>query len=239
MPAIPAVLRRGPRLVGRVPLTLALTVVALIGLGVGGYLLAFAGSDETHLTDPAPENHNFHIDGEANRYAGPSPLKVSFFADSFHSKGKVDYYWRFDDGFFSRSQNPTHTFVKPGYYQVLVDAIDRKTKFNDRFNLFMGVWPADIWARAQSGKGIANKQEIAAQWRRTNARKRKLIQDCLNNAECRKRQIAIDQAKVTEYQKEWNNCSNKAKCKKYLLPALRKARQVVAKDKQGIPTVPK
>ena len=239
MPAIPAVLRRGPLLVGRVPLTLAITIVALIGLGVGSYLLAFAGSDETRLTDPAPENHSFHIDGEANRYAGPSPMKVSFYADAFHKKGKVDYYWRFDDGFFSKAQNPTHTFVKPGYYQVLVDAIDRKTKLNDRFNLFMGVWPPAIWARAQSGRGIANKQEIAKQWSRTYARKRQLIQDCLNDPACKKRQIAIDQSKVAEYKKEWKNCTNRAKCKKYLLPALRRAQLVVEKDLKGIPTVSK
>jgi len=44
---------------------------------------------------------------------------------------------------------------------------------------------------------------------------------------------------VAEYKKEWKNCTNRAKCKKYLLPALRRAQLVVEKDLKGIPTVSK
>jgi hypothetical protein len=237
MPALPAALRRGPLLVRRVPLVLALVVVALIAAAVLAVVVIAGGNDSTKLLDPAPENHAFHIDGEADRYAGPAPMKIKFYADAYHNKGGVTYFWRFDDGFATKDKNPTHTFVKPGYYQVLVDAVDSKTKNNDRFNLFIGVWPADVWAKAQSGKAVNNQAEVAQQWARTRQRKRDLIANCLRDPACQKRQLKIDQTRLANLQKELKACTKK-KCEKVLAPAIKKIERTVENDKRGIPHLP-
>jgi hypothetical protein len=91
---------------------------------------------------------NFDVSGNADSFAGPSPHISRFTASSKHANGDVLYRWRFDDGTTSQEQNPTHSFARPGYYTVILDAHDEDGN-NDRQTFLLGVWPGKQWAKAQ------------------------------------------------------------------------------------------
>jgi hypothetical protein len=168
-------------------LTVLLLVLPTAGCGFGN-----GGHDKKNTNLPAvkdlsPEDPNFHVNGEAGPYAGGAPLKVQFAAKAYRGSGDVRWYWRFDDGMSSTEQNPTHTFAKPGYYQVVVDAIDGKKHTNFR-SLYMGVWPADVWRRRAKLTDAESAVEVVKQQRRTRKRKHQLREDCLKAPAC-KRQL--------------------------------------------------
>lgn len=61
----------------------------------------------------------------ANTLAGAPPLTVNFTVQATDPDGSVvDYAWTFDDGGFSREQNPTKTFVVAGSYTVRLTVTD-------------------------------------------------------------------------------------------------------------------
>ena len=114
---------------------------------------------------------NFDVSGNADQFAGPTPLISRFTAKSKNAKGDVIYRWRFDDGTTSEEQNPTHSFPRPGYYTVILDALDEDGN-NDRQTFLLGAWPPQQWAEAQrtplTKKGAQDAQKV--QQARTDAR---------------------------------------------------------------------
>jgi hypothetical protein len=136
------------------------------------------------VEDPVPEDHSFHVNGEADRYAGPAPHKVQFAAEAYNASGDVRWFWSFEDGTTSTDQNPTHTFKKPGYYLVHLDARDEKNRSAAR-GLYLGIWPAKVWRAAQRG-AIDRVAEVRKQHRRTKERRRRLRQLCRRDPECRR-----------------------------------------------------
>lgn len=121
--------------------------------------------------DDGGGNGNFNVSGDADRFAGPTPLVSRFSADAKNASGDVIYRWRFDDGTTSEEQNPTHTFKRAGYYTVILDARDESGN-NDRQTFLLGAWPPQQWAEAQRSpltkKGALQAQRV--QQRRTDAR---------------------------------------------------------------------
>jgi hypothetical protein len=117
----------------------------------------------------------FDVTGNADTFAGPTPLISRFNAEAKHADGDVIYRWRFDDGTTSQEQNPTHTFKDPGYYTVILDARDEHGD-NDRQTFLLGVWPTQQWAKAQNTpltqEGAKEAQRV--QQARTNARHKKV-----------------------------------------------------------------
>jgi hypothetical protein len=117
----------------------------------------------------------FDVSGNADTFAGPTPLISRFTAQSKHANGDVIYRWRFDDGTTSQEQNPTHTFKDPGYYSVILDARDEDGN-NDRQTFLLGVWPTKQWAKAQNTpltqSGAKEAQRV--QQARTDARHEKI-----------------------------------------------------------------
>jgi hypothetical protein len=161
----------------RIPPKLLITLFAALAAAM--LVGACGGSDDKgkkgSLDDTNPDNLGFHVAADANRFGGPTPLKVQFFSAPFHETGPVRWRWRFDDGTTSEEQNPSHTFAKPGYYQVLMEARDRKGA--DAWNLIVGAWPADLWEARQKGttgpvssRTVKGYQKV--QGHRTTARRR-------------------------------------------------------------------
>jgi hypothetical protein len=122
--------------------------------------------------DPQPNNQRFHTRALADHYGGPVPMTVKFNVKPFNENGDVAYRWHFDDGTASSAVAPAHTFSKPGTYQVLLDARD-STGDNDRWNLVVGAWPADVWGTtkpedipkeqaAQKARSAKRNAEVAA-----------------------------------------------------------------------------
>jgi PKD domain-containing protein len=99
----------------------------------------------------------------ADPFAGPAPLAVRFTAAAKNAFGKARYHWRFDDGTASNSQNPAHSFPRPGYYLVIVDVFDQSGN-NTRQSLLLGVWGAREWAESQRVR-LTRKRAIRAQKR--------------------------------------------------------------------------
>jgi hypothetical protein len=126
---------------------------------------------------------NFDVSGNADQFAGPTPLNARFTAESKNAKGDVLYRWRFDDGTTSQEQNPTHSFPRPGYYTVTLDAIDEEGN-NDRQTFLLGAWPPRQWASAQRSpltkKGARDAQRI--QQARTDARQAEIRKRLLQRA---------------------------------------------------------
>ena len=58
------------------------------------------------------------VDINADVIEGPAPLDINFTATT--EKTVLDWSWDFDDGSGADQQNPSHTFVKPGLYDVSV-----------------------------------------------------------------------------------------------------------------------
>lgn len=146
-----------PRLLKRLLVPAALVAAALAIAACGG--------------DDGGGNGNFNVSGDADRFAGPTPLVSRFSADAKNASGDVIYRWRFDDGTTSEEQNPTHTFKRAGYYTVILDARDESGN-NDRQTFLLGAWPPQQWAEAQRSpltkKGALQAQRV--QQRRTDAR---------------------------------------------------------------------
>jgi hypothetical protein len=116
------------------------------------------------------------VTANLDRFAGPVPLTGNFSAKAKDAKGKVYYRWRFDDGTQSESQTTTHTFPRPGYYTVILDARDQSGNFA-RQSLLLGAWPVKQWAEAQTRpvtRASAKRTEQVQQGR-TDARHRDLI----------------------------------------------------------------
>lgn len=121
--------------------------------------------------DDGGSDGDFNVTGNADRFAGPTPLISRFTADSKNASGDVIYRWRFDDGTTSEEQNPTHTFKRAGYYTVILDARDENGN-NDRQTFLLGAWPPEQWATAQrtplTKRGALQAQRV--QQRRTDQR---------------------------------------------------------------------
>jgi hypothetical protein len=143
-----------------VPGVLAL---ALIGAGCGG------GDDNK-------SSGTLEVKADVDRFAGPVPLNGKFSASAKNADGKVHYRWRFDDGTQSEEQNPSHSFPRPGYYTVILDARD-ESGINARQSLLLGAWPAKQWAVAQTKpltkRGAIHTQKV--QQGRTDKRRAELI----------------------------------------------------------------
>jgi hypothetical protein len=149
---------------------LTLPILALLVAGCGGD----DKSNASKAKDPSSKDPRFHVQTTASKYAGPAPLTISFKTVPFKASGDVAYRWRFDDGTTSAAQNPVHTFKKPGYYQVLMDARDEKN--NTRWNLFVGAWGAQEWEKAQKRARPLTEAQAKKirrnQWKRTHDRRR-------------------------------------------------------------------
>lgn len=133
--------------------------------------------EEHKLDDPNPDNTKFHVGADATRFGGPAPLTIKFYSTPFNKKkgDPVYWRWRFDDGTpHSEEQNPTHTFPKPGYYQVLMEA--RTPTGHDAWNLIVGVWPPKLWEAGQKSATRASPTTVRAfqrqQGRRTGKRRK-------------------------------------------------------------------
>lgn len=88
------------------------------------------------------------VTATAKPFGGPAPLKSSFVTKVKNADGNVIFRWRFDDGTISTERDPTHTFKKPGYYLVVVDARDEGGN-TDRHNLLLGAVTGDEWGKAR------------------------------------------------------------------------------------------
>jgi hypothetical protein len=222
----------------RIPLFVALLAAGLVVVGVGA-VVVFAGGDEKKtITDPDPENHEFHVNGVAERYAGAAPLKTKFAAEAFNEKGKVHWTWRFDDGAVSLDKNTEYTFKEPGYYQVLVDGGDEAGNVA-RMNLLIGVWPRGLWEKAMAGKPYNQTKEVSKQWTRTALRKKRIVENCLKVPECRKQELAARREKREQVRKARALCRKDPKCVRDTREALREAREKRRRAKrQGIPDIP-
>jgi hypothetical protein len=150
-----------------IKLALVLGVLALVltAAGCGGSSDKKGGGGTVSLTV------------DADRFAGPTPLNSKFSAKPKDAQGQVHYRWRFDDGTQSEEQNPAHSFPRPGYYTVIVDARDESGN-NTRQSLLLGAWPPQQWAEAQTKpltkKGAIQTQKV--QQHRTDLRHQELIQ---------------------------------------------------------------
>jgi hypothetical protein len=132
------------------------------------FVAACGGDDERR-------GGTFGVTGDADQYAGPTPLISRFTANAKNANGDVAYRWRFDDGTISEEQNPTHTFGRAGYYTVILDARDENGD-NDRQTFLLGVWPRKQWQQGQRRRLTPERAKTAqrVQQRRTDARLREL-----------------------------------------------------------------
>jgi hypothetical protein len=143
-----------------VPGVLAL---ALFGAGCGG-------------GDKSKGSGTLEVTANLDRFAGPVPLTGKFSAHAKNAKGTVYYRWRFDDGTQSETPATTHTFPRPGYYTVILDARD-ESGTNARQSLLLGAWPVKQWAKAQTTP-ITKKSALLTekvQQGRTDKRRQGLI----------------------------------------------------------------
>jgi hypothetical protein len=146
----------------------------LLSASLGGCWGPFSGNEpKSHLKDPLPNSNSFHIAGDAAPFGGPVPLKSKFYLDTFHASGDVTYHWNFDDGTISRERQPTHTFTRAGYYQVVVEVKDEKGHRTGH-NLILGAWPPSIWKRSGKFSNPRLLNEVVRQTRRTAKRRREL-----------------------------------------------------------------
>jgi hypothetical protein len=156
------------------PLKLFLVLAAAVAAAV--FVTACGGDDNGG-------GGTFDVSGNADHFAGPTPLISRFTAKSKNAKGDVIYRWRFDDGTTSTEQNPTHTFPRAGYYTVILDARD-ETGTNDRQTFLLGAWPPKQWAEAQrtplTKKGARDAQRV--QQARTDARHKDIRKKLLERA---------------------------------------------------------
>lgn len=224
----------------RIPLFVALVAAGLVAIAVAAVVVLAGGDDDekTKLFDPDPDNHNFHVAGVAEKYAGPAPMKIKFASQAFNAKGKVQWFWRFDDGAVTTEQHPEHYFKEPGYYQVLVDARDESGEVG-RMNVFIGVWPRKLWEKAQAGKPYGQTKEIAKQWERTSRRKKLMVQRCLKIPVCRKQELEERRVKREQARKAREDCRKSPECVRETRKAQRESREKLrAAREAGIPAIP-
>lgn len=160
----------------RVLLLVAVSLLAAAAVFVVALVLDDEGEATHKLKDPLPAHHGFDIRANADRFAGTPPMKVNFTAAPFDNVGSVKWHWKFDDGTVSTEQNPTHTFSRSGYYQVVLEATDEKGNRNG-WNLILGVWPRTSVEAVRSGKvkGVKGALgEVQKQQRRTGKRRAEL-----------------------------------------------------------------
>jgi hypothetical protein len=237
-----ALMSRVRNLLRRIPLFIALVAAGLV-VAAAAAIVVFAGGDEKPalekaLVDPDPRNHEFHVTGVASRYGGPAPMKSKFAAKAFNGSGKINWFWRFDDGAVSLDRTPEHTFKEPGYYQVLVDAQDEKGNVA-RMNVLLGVWPRRLWEKAQAGKSYNRAKEISKQWQRTALRKKRIVANCLKIPVCRRQELAERRAKREQVRKARALCRKDPKCVRETRKIRREAREKRRRARRaGIPDVP-
>jgi len=94
------------------------------------------------------ERDDFAADADADTYAGPAPLAVHFSAKTINGTAPVVYAWDFDDHSGSAQQNPAHTFRRPGWYLVTMDARDGAGR-SYPINLQLHAWKPSEWRRLQ------------------------------------------------------------------------------------------
>ena len=63
----------------------------------------------------------------------------------------VIYFWDFDDGYTSNLQDPTHTYLKTGWYNVTLEIADRKGNF-DTGTYQIGVQPNNVFTYVSTDK---------------------------------------------------------------------------------------
>jgi hypothetical protein len=142
-------------------LILALALGAVVAIGCG--------------EDDKGSSGRFKVSGKVDHFAGPTPLVARLSASSRNADGDVIYRWRFDDGTASSKPDVTHTFSRPGYYQVILDARDESGS-NDRQTFLFGAWPPRQWSEAQRApltkSGALQAQKV--QQARTDKRHKEL-----------------------------------------------------------------
>jgi PKD domain len=146
-----------------------LTCIGITAVAAMALLAAGCGDDD------GGGGGKFKVKATAEKFAGPTPLVTRFSASTSGEEGDVLYRWRFDDGTTSTDQDPGHTFSRPGYYQVILDARDEDGNAA-RQSLLLGAWPPKQWADAQV-KPFTKKSAAAAQkgqQRRTDRRRAEL-----------------------------------------------------------------
>jgi hypothetical protein len=150
----------------KVALVPGVLALALIGAGCGG---------DDNKKEAGGE---LSLSVDADRFAGPTPLKVNFSAKPKNTTGEVHYRWRFDDGTQSDDPSPSHAFPRAGYYTVIVDVRDESGN-NTRQSLLLGAWPPRQWALAQT-KPLTKKSALTTQkvqQARTDARHKDLREE--------------------------------------------------------------
>jgi hypothetical protein len=130
-----------------------------------------------------PSGGKFDVRGDVDHFAGPTPVVSRFSAEAKHADGKVIYRWRFDDGTTSAQRTATHSFRRPGYYQVILDARDESGN-NDRETFLLGVWPRKQWTEAMNTHLTPERARAAQQVqnRRTNARRTEIREELRRRA---------------------------------------------------------
>lgn len=84
-------------------------------------LIAYNGpnSDTKVITNYITVHNNPTVDFSGSPLSGCPGLTVNFTNNSNPQvPGPATYYWDFGDGYFSTSQNPSHNYTTPGYYNV-------------------------------------------------------------------------------------------------------------------------
>jgi hypothetical protein len=148
----------------KIALVPGVIALALVGAGCGGDDNKDSGN-----------SGDLSLSVDADRFAGPTPLKVNFSAKPKNTTGEVHYRWRFDDGTQSDDPSPSHSFPRAGYYTVIVDVRDESGN-NTRQSLLLGAWPPRQWALAQT-KPLTKKSALSTQkvqQARTDARHKDL-----------------------------------------------------------------
>lgn len=93
----------------------------------------FSGCNEKVATEKSSEsdseevivNKKPTVYCSPNVYSGTAPLSVNFTCTAVDPDGEiVSYFWDFDDGTNSSEQNPSHTYLKTGTYEVTLTVYD-------------------------------------------------------------------------------------------------------------------
>ena len=142
---------------------------------LAGGMLAIASGALFGVASAEPGGTPLELSLDANRFAGPTPLRVTASATASNAAGAVRYRWCFDDGTQSDDQSPRHSFRRAGYYTVVVQAQDESGN-RGRRSILLGVWPPWQWSAAQA-KPLTRKRAARAQRaqrRRTSTRRKRL-----------------------------------------------------------------
>lgn len=106
-------MKREHRLVHGVVLA---TVVSVAFVGLSGCALF----RKPKPRPPRSPNEHLAVIGMADPQWGPAPLKVHFSESTFERNDITEFHWDFGDGSSSTDKDPTHTYTKPGDYNVTV-----------------------------------------------------------------------------------------------------------------------